>query len=285
MRRLLALFVTSWLFSAGVLAQQKTEAKLPSEDVVNSFMQQTFGYDSSVTWKIASIKPSLADGMAEVVVVLGNSQGQQLTTFYVTADGKHALVGDLIPFGAKPYQPAQEALRQGMNGVARGPADSKVTIVEFSDLQCPHCKDAQPILEKLIADEPNAKFVFQQYPLPQHNWAAKAAAFADCIGRTNKDAFWKFVQSTFDEQSNITESNADEKLTSLANAAGAKGTEAAACATRPETKSRVDRSVTLGTSIGVNSTPTVFVNGRRIANVTALPYDILKALVEYGDKQ
>ena len=52
-------------------------------------MQQTFGYDPSVTWKIASIKPSLAAGMSEVVVIVGNSQGQQVTTFYVTGDGKH----------------------------------------------------------------------------------------------------------------------------------------------------------------------------------------------------
>jgi len=248
-------------------------------------MQQTFGYDSSVTWKIASIKPSLAAGMSEVVVVVGNSQGQQVTTFYVTSDGKHALVGDMIPFGAQPYKETREALDKGLNGVARGPADSKVTVVEFSDLQCPHCKDAQPILDKLLTDEPTAKFVFQQYPLPSHNWAAKAAAYADCIGRTNKDAFWKFVQKTFDEQNNITESNADEKLTAFADEAGAKGADAAACAGRPDTKTRIDQSVALGTSIGVTGTPTVYINGRRIANVNGLPYEILKSLVEYAGKQ
>lgn len=285
MRRFLALVATVCLFTLGAMGQQKTDGNLPSEDTVNSFMQQTFGYDSSVTWKIASIKPAMAEGIAEVVVIVGNSQGQQVTTFYVTPDGKHALVGDLIPFGAKPYQPAREALQKGMNGVARGSADAKVTIVEFSDFQCPHCKDAQPTLEKLIADEPNAKFVFQQYPLPQHNWALKAAGYADCIGRTNKDAFWKFVHSTFEQQNDITESNADEKLTAIADASGAKGSEAAACAAKPETKTRIDQSMALGSSVGVSSTPTVFINGRKIANLTALPYDILKGLVEFGEKQ
>jgi len=285
MRRLLAPFIAVLLLGATLQAQQKTDPALPSEETVNSFMQQTFGYDSSVTWKVASIRPSEAPGLAEVVVVVGNSQGQQVTTFYVTQDGKHALVGDMIPFGAKPYESARAALEKGMNGVAKGPAESKVTIVEFSDLQCPHCKEAQPIIEKLLADEPNAKFILQQYPLPSHNWAAKGAAYADCVGRTNKDAFWKFVQSVFDAQNDITESNADEKFSELAEKSGVKGADIAACAAKPATKSRVDASVALGGAVGVNSTPTFFVNGRRIANINGMPYEVLKELVEYAGKQ
>lgn len=285
MRRLLAQTIAGVLLSAALLAQQKSDPKLPTEETVNSFMQQTFGYDPSVTWKIASIKPSLAEGMSEVVVVIGNSQGQQVTTFYVTADGKHALVGDMIPFGAQPYAQTREKLGKGTTGVAKGPADAKVTVVEFSDLQCPHCKEAQPTVEKLLGDEPGVKFVLQQYPLASHNWAEKASAYADCIGRISKDAFWKFVEKTFEEQTNITESNADEKLTAIADEAGAKGTDVAACAAKPETKTRVDESVALGNSVGVNSTPTLFINGRRISNVNGLPYEILKGLVDYAGKQ
>jgi protein-disulfide isomerase len=283
MRRQFVQLAAALMLATPVFSQQS--AGLPSEETVNGFMQQTFGYDSAVTWKIAAIKPAAAEGLAEVVVVVGNPQGQQMTTFYVTPDGKHALVGDLIPFGAKPFTPAREALEKGMNGPSRGPANAPVTLVEFSDLQCPHCKDAQPIIEKLLADEPNARFVFQQYPLPQHNWAAKGAAYADCIGRTNKDAVWKFIQGAFDEQTNITESNADEKLNGIADKSGAKSAEVAACAAKPETKKRIDDSMALGTSVGVNSTPTLYVNGRRIANMNGLPYEVLKGLVEYGAKQ
>lgn len=284
MRRQLVQLVAVVVLATPFFGQQAGSAVLPTEEMVNSFMQQTFGYDSSVTWKIASIKPSTAPGLAEVVVVIGNAQGQQVTTFYVTPDGKHALVGDLIPFGAKPFAPAQEALQKGINGPSRGPAIPSVLLVEFSDLQCPHCKDAQPILAKLLADEPGAKFVFQQYPLPQHNWAAKGAAYTDCIGRTNKDAVWKFIQGAFDQQSDITEANADEKLNALADASGAKSSDIAACAAKPETKKRIDDSIALGQEVGVNSTPTLYVNGRRISNMNALPYEVLKELVEYGAK-
>jgi protein-disulfide isomerase len=273
------------LLAVVAAAQEKTSTNLPSEETVNSFLQQTFGYDSTVTWKITAIKPSIAAGLAEVDVVLSNSQGQSVTTLYVTPDGKHALTGDILPFGAKPYQSAKEALLKGVNGPSRGPDKAPVTIVEFSDLQCPHCKDAQPVIDKLLTEEPNARFVFQNFPLPSHNWAAKAADYADCIGRSSKDAFWKFVQGTFDAQSSITEANADEKLTAIADTAVEKGADMATCAAKADTKTRVEQSVALGQSVGVTGTPTVFVNGRRIGNVVGLPPEVLKGLVEFAAKQ
>jgi protein-disulfide isomerase len=273
------------LLAAGSVAQQKTADPLPSEDTVNAFMQQTFGYDSTITWKVASIKPAAAQGLAEVNLVVTNSQGQSAMTLYVTPDGKHAMTGEILPFGAKPYAPAHEALLKGMNGPSKGPAKAAATIVEFSDLQCPHCKEAQPTVDKLLAEEPSARFVFQQFPLPMHNWAAKAAGYADCVGRASNDAFWKFVEGTYAEQANITESNADEKLTAIADKSGVKGSDMAACAVKPDSKTRVDQSIALGQAVGVTGTPTLFINGRRIGNVAQVPMEILKGLVEFAAKQ
>jgi len=284
MLRRLSVLAVILVMGLVVFSQDKAPV-LPSEETVNAFLQQTFGYDPTVTWKIASIKPSIAEGLAEVNVTLSNAQGQSGTTLYVTPDGKHALTGEIMPFGAKPYESAKEALLKGVNGPTRGPEKAPVTIVEFSDLQCPHCKDAQPVIDKLLVAEPNARFVFQNYPLPMHNWAAKAAYYADCVGRSSNDAFWKFVQGTFDQQSNLTESNADEKLTAIADAAGVKGADIATCAAKPDTKSRVDKSVALGQAVGVTGTPTVYVNGRRIGNVVGVPPEVLKGLVEFAAKQ
>jgi protein-disulfide isomerase len=261
----------------------QSSAALPSEETVNAFMQQMFGYDSNITWKISSIKASEAEGLAEVNLVLANPQGQQLATLYVTPDGKHALLGEVIPFGAKPFAPAAQKLKSG-NGISRGPENAPVTIVEFSDLQCPHCKEAQPTIDKLLNEEPSVKFVFQQFPLPSHEWAAKAAAYADCVGRSNNAAFWKFVNSTYAAQSEITPANADDKLISIADAAGVKGSDIAACAAKPDIKTRIDNSVELGKSVGVNGTPTLFINGRKVANVNGTPYEILKGMVDYGAK-
>ena len=259
--------------------------RLPSEETVNAFMKQMFGYDPSVSWKIATIRPSEAEGLTEVLVVLSNAQGQQNSRLYVTTDGNHAVVGDIIPFGAHPFTPAQEALGKGINGPSRGPADALVTVVEFSDLQCPHCKEAQPTIDKLLSEEKNVRLVFQNFPLPSHDWAAKAAYYGDCIGRTSPDAFWKYISSVYDAQKDITASQADEKLTALAEQAGAKGPDTAACAAKPETVGRVQHSVALGTALEVTGTPTLFVNGRKISNVSGLPYEILKGLTEFAARE
>ncbi len=266
-------------------ASAETAPSLPSEETINSFLHQTFGYDSSVSWRILSVKPSVARGLAEVSVLFVNPQGQQATTFYVSADGNHALVGEIIPFGAKPFAPAQDKLKAGINGISRGPENAPVTIVEFSDLQCPHCKQAQPVVDKLLADEPNAHFVFQQFPLPMHNWAAKGAAYADCVGRNNNAAFWKFVQGTYDVQAEITDANADEKLAAIAGHSGVNGTEIATCAAQPDTKARVEKSIALGKAVDVTGTPSLFINGRKISNVTGTSYEVLKQLVEFAGKQ
>ncbi len=260
-------------------------ANLPSEATVESFLHEQFGYQADMSWKISSIKPSTIEGLAEVTVVLASQQGQQLSRFYVSPDGQHALIGDIIPFGAKPFDPAKNALEKGITGPSRGPKDAAVTIVEFGDLQCPACKAAQPTIEALVAAEPQARFVFQSFPLEMHNWAAKGAAYADCVGRASNDAFWKFVSKTYETQAEITAANADEKLTALADGAGVKGSEIVACTTQPETKARIDASIALGKKVDVSGTPTLFINGRKIGSFDNRLSDVYKSLVDFAAKE
>jgi len=275
--------------SASAKAAEKgpsgTPANLPSEATVDSFMQQTFGYESQISWKISSIKPAPVPGLVQVDVVIASPQGQQLSRFYVTPDGEHAVIGDIIPFGARPFDPARKTLEKGVTGPSRGPKDAPVTVVEFGDLQCPACKSAQPAIEGLIAAEPDARFVFQNFPLEMHNWAAKGAAYADCVAQASNDAFWKFIAKTYESQADITAENADEKLTALAEGAGVKGADIAACSSTPVTKAHVDASLALGKSVNVTGTPTLFINGRSIGNVSQVPAASLKGLVDFAAKQ
>src|ERR1039458_9852649 len=256
---------------------------LPTEETVNSFLFQTFGYDPTITWKVMDIRPSEIAGLAEVTVVITNPQGANPNKLLVSSDGKHAVTGDILPFGATPFEEARVKLEKGVNGPAKGPAKAPVTVVEFSDMQCPHCQKVAPMVETLLAQEPDVHFVFQNFPLPSHNWAEKAAGYVDCVGRGSNEVVWKFIVKTFEEQTNITEANADEKLKAIATGAGANADEVAACAVKPETKARIQASLALGKSVGVTGTPTLYINGRSVSG--GVPTDTLKKIVDFMASQ
>jgi len=254
---------------------------LPSEDEINGFLHETFGYNPQLTWKIVDVKPAEAKGLTQVDVQISSPEGQGGQRFFVTEDGKHAVVGDIIPFGKHPFQSARLTLEKKANGPARGPTNAPVMIVEFSDLQCPHCKEANPTIERLLKEDPNIRFISQNFPLPSHNWAEKAAEYADCVAGASKDAYWKFVDGVFAAQEQITADNADDKLKGIADSSGVNGADIAACAAKPDTQARVEASVQLGKDLGVNSTPTIFVNGRPVG-VASNNYDALKQLVDFA---
>jgi len=290
-RALLLLIVllaaTSWgqqAASTTNLPAKPSSQRLPSKDTVESFMKHWFGYDPSITWQVAQILPAEVPGFAQVVVGMEKGGQRQQMVLFITPDEQYAFSGEVIPFGADPFAPTRKDLAASTTGIARGPASAQLTIVEFSDLECPHCKQAQPVIEKLLGDFPNARLVFQQFPIEAaHPWAFKAATWAQCIGRENNAAFWKFVNGVYDDQLNIDPQNADAKMKEHSTAAGADAARAATCAASPETAKAVRESLELGKAVGVNGTPTVFINGRKIAGITSLPYDMLKDLAHFAE--
>lgn len=252
---------------------------LPTTDEVDAYMKRSFGYDPGVSWEIYQIRESPVPGLAEIIVSVNKGQPYHL---YYWPKAQIAFVGQTIPFGPNPYASARGHLKDAF-GPSRGGQNPPIDIVEFSDLECPHCKAAQPVLEKLYADFPQVRFIFQQFPLPPslHPWALKAAQYADCAGQMNKDAFWKYVDAIFENQGGIALATADDKLKELATANGYDAQKISTCAASPETDARIKKSQALGAALEVNETPTVFVNGRRVSGLANIPYDNLKQLVQF----
>lgn len=260
-------------------------ANLPSEATVNEFLRHTFGYDQNLKWKITEIKPAADPSLSEVDVVMNTPEGQQGLKLFVTPDQKFAISGEFVPFGADPYAPLRNLLNEKAKGPSRGPANPAVTIVEFGDLQCPACKRAQPTIEKLMNDEPNAKLIFEQYPLTQlHKWAMTASKYALCVNKQNKDAFWKFVDTVYqnqDEMQQMTVEQVEPKLKQYATDAGVNGDQVAQCVSDPSIEAQIYTSQDLGRQVEVTGTPTLFINGRKIGNVGGIPYDTLKAITDF----
>ena len=258
-------------------------AALPSEATAEAFLKQMFGWNQDLTWKVADIKPAEAPGFAEVTAVFNTPQGQQIFRLFVTPDQKFAMTGDIVPFGADPFAAARAELKAA-NGPVHGATDAAVTIVEFGDLECPACKAAQPNITKLMQEEPKARLIFQNYPLESiHKWSFLGAKYVDCVARANNDAVWKFISTVYEHQGEITPDTADAMLKGYVKDAGADPVAIAACVAKPETEKRVRESMALATKLNVTSTPTFFINGRKVvgfANNT--PYEVVKAMVDFN---
>ena len=292
MPRILVLLTLLSLLDIPLLAQKNKGASptpppvlLPTKETVDEYMHHMIGYDPNAKWQIVSITESDVPGMALVVLRVNEGEGR-LTQLYVSADGKHGILGEAVPFGADPFKETREVLARQAKGPAIGNANAPVTIVEFSDLQCPHCKAAQPMIDRLVADIPNSRLIFEEFPIEAlHPWAFKAAGFAECVASRKPRAFWTFTRSVYDNQLDINEQNATDKLKEYATAAGVDAEETANCAASEPTKEKVQASLALGKQVGVTGTPTVFINGRRVSGVTQVPYETLKRLVEFESSE
>lgn len=296
------LLTTAMAAQTTVVRQSATaqdKAGLPSQATLDGFLKHMFGYDSTITWRVLAVEPTAVAGVSGVTVLLQSSQGQQTVKFYVLPGEKYAIVGEMMPFGADPFAPARKELAERANGVAHGPENAPVTVVEFSDLECPSCKMAQPTMERLMKDEPEMKFIFQPYPLEQmHPWALLGAKYAECVAQQSKDAFWEFISSVYADQEQITallpqgvvnpmsqaEPQIAKKLQDIAGAAGVNVQQVVACTKGSAVAAQIRKSIALGDSLGITGTPTLFVNGRKISNVNGMPYELLKSMVD-GAKQ
>ena len=249
--------------SAGASA---ASSSLPSEATFNAFLKKMFGWDPNLTWKIIEIKPSEAAGISQLTAIFNTPQGQQVMRLYVTQDQKFAFTGELIPFGADPFADTREELK-GANGPSHGPKDATLTIVEFGDLQCPACKQAQPNINKLMEEEPKARLIFQNFPLETlHKWAMTGAKYVDCLGRRimtspcGNSLTWYMTT-----RPRLRRRTSHQMLKGYVKEAGGDPDAVAACVAKPETEKRVRESMALGEKVGVTSTPTFYINGRRLA--------------------
>jgi protein-disulfide isomerase len=264
-------------------------AATPTKEVVSAFMQANLGFDENSIWQIQGIQKTQVEGISRVTVLIGDKTGKQQPyrfPFFTTPDGKHIIVGDkIVAFGEHPFAEYRAMLQQRANGPYRGAAVKDLELVEFADFQCPHCKAAQANMEKLIADFPKARIVFQNDPLAAiHPQAVTAAAYATCVAKqSGSTAFFQFAGAVFDAQDGLNSADgATLTLNSAATKAGVDPAKIAACAATPETKAAVEASVQLASDVNITSVPALMINGRQVpANA---PYETLKQIILYQAK-
>jgi protein-disulfide isomerase len=265
-------------------------ASAPSKELINAFLQSSWGYDENRVWQVQAILKTPVDGVSKVVVLIGDKTGKQKVgalQFFALPDGKHIIAGDeVLPFGDHPYAGYRAELQQNADGPYHGPASKDLELVEFADFQCPHCKEAQANMDKLATDFPKARIVFQNYPLAKiHPESVTAASYGVCVTKLGgSEAFFRFATAVFDGQDGLaTADGAALTLNSAVTKAGLDPAKVAACVALPETGAAVEKSVKLAQSLNVNQTPTLMINGRQVP-IGGVPYETLKQIVAYQAK-
>ncbi len=195
-----------------------------------------------------------------------NGQQEAREKYFKTLENKYKV--DYL------YEPMR--VEVAANGFpAKGPATAPVTIVEFSDFQCPFCSRITPTLDAVVSKYGNKiRLVFRQFPLPMHPNAAKAAEAALCANEQGK--FWEMHDAMFKDQAGLAVDGLKSK------AAGIAGVNAAnfnSCLDSGKETPVVQADVKAGSKAGVNGTPAMFVNGRFISGVVSAD-DLSKVIDE-----
>jgi protein-disulfide isomerase len=145
---------------------------------------------------------------------------------------------------------------------------TKVTIVEFSDFQCPHCKKAAEgvVTEIKTKYGDKVKIAFKQYPLPFHNHAKIAAEASLCANAQGSQYFWKMHDAMFSDQSKL----AVGDLKATAKKIGLNTEKFNKCLDSHQFASQVDKDIEQGKKVGVQATPTFFVNGQLVSGAQSI---------------
>jgi len=237
----------------------------------------TPGIGLKVTEITLSEVPGWNKGTLEVAAGGNNTQTM---SFLVSPDGKYFISGEVTDLTLDPLKAVMEKIDLD-DRPARGPDDAKVTIVEYSDFQCPFCSRGYQILEEQVMPEYEGKvrLYFKHLPLKSiHPWAESAALATECAEQQSSDGFWKMYHAIFKGQRDLNQDNLKEKVTQFAKEAGLDETEFGKCFESKAALAQVEKDLEEAAAVGANSTPTFFINGRRLEG--AQPFENFKAIID-----
>ena len=196
-------------------AQQPPTAAVPSatgqsamQKTVEAYLRNLYAFGPETSVKVAAPKDIGVDGLQEVDVEVKVGENQQTGKVYVTKDGKYMFRGELSDLSKDPLAENRKLI-DTKDSPSLGPADAAVTMVEYSDFECPVCRSLHDALRGLLPNYPQLRVVFKDFPLDQiHPWARTAALAGRCAYQQAPPTFWKMYDLIYDSQDVISAENA-----------------------------------------------------------------------------
>jgi protein-disulfide isomerase len=255
------------LFAQEAAARGVTVEQLQQTEIIAKVKQPT---DAEIQKVYDDNKEQLGDATLDQV----KPQIVQYLTRQAMQAQHQAFVEEL-----KKKYPTKVALKPPVVEVSLGSTPAKgnpkapVTIIEFSDYQCPFCKRAESVVDEVMKTYgEKVRLVFRDYPLPMHPLARPAAEAANCANAQGK--FWEYHAKLFQNQSAL----GDDKLKEYAKDLGLDQAKFEQCLAAKPYKAAIDKDVEDGSKVGVNGTPAFFINGRMLSG--AQPFEKFKEVID-----
>ncbi len=246
-------------------------AQTPTQKNIEAYLRHLYAFGPDVLLAVGVPKETAVDGLLETTINLTIGENKETVKFYVSKDGKFLFRGEMSDMTKDPLAESRSQI-QMKDAPSLGDPKAAVTLVEYSDFECPVCRNLHDVLRDNILPKYSGKVrvVFKDFPIEQlHPWARTAAIAGRCVYQQNPTAFWKMYDFIYDNQEIISAANAWTKMLDYAAKSGLEAEAFKACMASPEAGEAVNASRANGQLLDVNSTPTVFVNGRRIVGADA----------------
>jgi protein-disulfide isomerase len=249
---------------------------------LEAYVRHLYVMDSRIAVQIGEPKASTElPGFQEVTVRASQGNQSQDFKFLVSKDGQRILQANVYDVAQNPFKKDLDRLKTEAEP-SMGTPGATVVLVEFSDFQCPYCKEEGLMLRKnlLSAYPKQVRLYFKTLPLEQiHPWAKASAIAARCAYRQQPEAFWEFHDWVFTHQAELTPENLKNKVMEWAKTQKEiDALQLGQCMDTKATEPEVQKIIAEARELGVTGTPTLFVNGRKLSNID---WPNLRAIIDY----
>ncbi len=264
-------------------AQNAPKKSALDKATIEAYVRHLYVMDKRITITVSDPKPS-ADlpGFYDVTVHASMGVQSQDFPFYVSKDGSKILQGTVYDVNSNPFKKELDKLKTQFEP-SMGTPGADVVLVEFSDFQCPYCKEEATMLRQnlLSAYPKQVRLYFKTFPIESlHPWAKAAAIASKCVYRQDPAAFWDFHDWIFAHQSEVFPENLKDKTMDWAKQQkGIDALQLGQCMDTKATEAEVNRDEAEGRELQVDRTPTIFINGRRINSTIDWPN--LRSIIDY----
>jgi protein-disulfide isomerase len=238
--------------------------------------------DSRISVTVSDPQPAPIPGFVEETLHATLGDRSQDFVFYISKDGSKILQGTVWDVGLNPFKKDLDRLNTAFQP-SMGTPGATVVLVEFSDFECPYCKEeAKMLRDNLLSAYPKqVRLYYKEYPLVSiHPWAKPAAMAGRCVFQQAANTFWDYHDWIYAHQAEITPENFKEKVMDWAKTAkDIDASKLGACIDTKATEDVIDKNIAEAKALEVTGTPTLFVNGRRIPYVIDWPS--LRGFIDY----